>query len=264
MFKKIILLLMVWAQPLHAKFNVCEFSLENGLRVVCVEKKNSPIALFSVWYRCGSKCDAVSKTGAAHYLEHMAIASNRRSCDFLERIGAEHNAFTSINLICFYEIVPQEYLERVFEYEAERMDSLRIDDGEFKSERGAILEERNQRVDNDPDGARREVMLSNVFNREIGGAALIGWKHEIESIQKQDLHEFHQKWFAPNNATLVIVGDFDLNYVKNLSEKYWGIKKAKKIPEEKTEDRGFLCLKEVAYSSSKKGLLSSIEYVFGV
>ncbi|MDR3186828.1 MAG: insulinase family protein [Holosporaceae bacterium] len=262
--KKIVLLLMFLTPILQAKFDACEFSLRNGLRVVCIRKKNSPIALFSIWYRCGSKCDAVSKTGVAHYLEHMAIASNRQSRDFLEGMGAEYNAFTSINLICFHEIVLQENLERVFEYEAERMESPRIDDKEFLSEKGAILEERNQRVDNDPDGARHEVLLSNIFNRKVGGAALIGWKHEIESIQKQDLHEFHQKWFAPNNAILVIVGDFNLDHIKNLSEKCFGVKKAKKIPNERTEIHGFPCLKEVSYSSHKNGLSSSVEYVYDV
>ncbi|MDR1375239.1 MAG: insulinase family protein [Holosporaceae bacterium] len=262
--KKIVLPLMLLAPILQAKFNACEFRLKNGLQVICVEKKSSPIVLFSIWYRCGSKCDAVSKTGVAHYLEHMAIASDKLSRDFLEGMGAEHNAFTSINLICFYEIVPLKALDRIFEYEAKRMELPSINDEEFVGEKGAILEERNQRVDNDPDGAQREVLLSNIFNREIGGSALIGWKHEIESIQKQDLYEFHQKWFAPNNAILVIVGDCSPDDVKTLAEKHFAIKKMKKMPEEKTENREFSGLKEIVCSSPKRGLFSSVEYIYNV
>ncbi|MDR1235711.1 MAG: insulinase family protein, partial [Holosporaceae bacterium] len=127
----------------YAKPDTVDFVLKNGLRVICIEKKTSPIIFFSIWYRCGSKDDAVSKSGVAHYLEHMAFVSKRMEFNtFLESVGALRNAFTSLNVICFHELVPKENIEVVFNHESMRMKSLDIADDAFLSEKGAILEER--------------------------------------------------------------------------------------------------------------------------
>jgi zinc protease len=218
---------------------------------------------------CGSKNDAISKSGVAHYLEHMAFVSNKMQFNnFLEYIGAERNAFTYINTICFHEIVPKEHIETVFQHESKRMISIDIDDKAFLSEKGAILEERSMRVDNDPKGAQNEVLLANLFNRQIGGIEIIGWKHEIEGLQKEDLYAFHDKWFAPNNAVIIISGDFDLDQIKSLVEKYFGPISEKKIDktlEEKTDSLSTnQCLKEVKYSSPKNGPYSFVSYIFRI
>jgi zinc protease len=247
---------------IQAKYEASEFVLKNGLRVVCIKKSTVPIVAFSIWYKCGSKCDAFSKSGTAHYLEHMAFVSNKEYEDFLEKIGAEYNAFTSIGTICFYEIVPKEHMETVFRCEADRMRSIRISDEVFFGEKGAILEERSMRVDNDPSGVQGEVFQANMFNRKIGGIEIIGWKHEINALQKQDLYDFHDKWFFPNNATIVIVGDFDLEDLKIMLKKYFENIQAKKLPQENDDLSVPTCFKEISYGSPKNGLLASILYLY--
>jgi zinc protease len=260
-----LLVLLLSVPGLQARYKAVEFRLKNGLRVVCVEKKTSPIVHFSICYMCGSSRDAASRSGVAHYLEHMAMASNKgKSKDFLEDIGAEHNAFTSLRAISFYEIVPLAHVETVFSHEAERMRSMDIDDGEFLGERGAILEERSMRIDNEPNGAAQEALLANLFNREAGGTPIIGWKHEIESIEKKDLYAFHRKWFAPNNAFVVIAGDFDLPQAKALAEKYFGDIAPKKLPIRRGGILKNQFIKEVKYGSQKTGAFSCICYVYGV
>jgi zinc protease len=189
--KKIIFSLIFLTFNSCAKYDAFEFALDNGLRVVCVKRNSVPIIAFSIWYKCGSKCDLVSKSGVAHYLEHTAFSSKKEFRDFLEEIGAECNAFTSFNTICFYEIVPKEHLETIFLNESDRMKSIQIDDTDFLSEKGAILEERSMRTDNDPEGAYQETMLANMFNRKTGGIGIIGWKHEINGIKKQETSQFY-------------------------------------------------------------------------
>jgi zinc protease len=263
--KKIILVLVFLVFNSQAKYNIVDFTLKNGLRVVSIEKKTSPIIFFSVWYKCGSQCDAISKSGVAHYLEHMAFCSNKMEfSNFLEDIGASKNAFTSINTICFYEVVPKENIEAVFVHEAKRMVSFNIEDHAFLSEKKAILEERSMRIDNNPDGAHREVILSNVFNREIGGTEIIGLRHEIESLTQEDLYKFHDQWFVPNNAIIVISGDFDLNQIKALAEKYFGKIPPKELTKISVKNSVPICLKKIEYSSPKNGELSSIEYIYRV
>jgi zinc protease len=253
----------------QAKYSVARFVLKNGLQVVCIKKKSAPIIFFSIWYCCGSKNDAISKSGVAHYLEHMAFSSNKMEfSELLEDIGALKNAFTSINAICFHEVVPKENIEMVFIHEAIRMVSLNFDDDVFQSEKGAILEERSMRVDNDPGGAMQESALANIFNRETGVIGIVGWKHEIETIIPEDLQKFHDKWFAPNNALIVISGDFELDHIKKLAEKFFGKIPSKQIEKPRNVSDVFpkttVCLKEIRYGSPKSGSLAVVEYVYRV
>jgi zinc protease len=251
----------------QAKRRVVEFTLSNGLRVIFIKKKTSPIIFFSVWYKCGSKDDATSKSGAAHYLEHMAFASNKMEfSSFLEDVGAILNAFTSFNVICFHEIVPKENIETVIDHEARRMSSLDVNEQIFKAEKGAILEERSFRIDNNPSGAAQEVLLANIFNRGIGGIEIIGWEHEIKSLTEEDLQKYHEKYFAPNNAIIIVSGDFNLDAVKELLEEHFG-----KIPPKQIKKRfdgnttariPNICLKEIKYGSPKNGSSSSAEYIY--
>jgi len=249
----------------YSKYDVKSFTLKNGLQVFCIEKKTVPIIFFSVWYKCGSKCDAVSKSGVAHYLEHMAFLTNNMEFgNLLEDAGADKDAFTSINTICFYETVPKEMIKTVLFHEAARMISIDVDDAAFSSEKKAILEERSLSIDNDPGGAKNECLLANVFNRGIGGVPVIGWKHEIKSITKDDLYKFHSKWFAPNNAVLVISGDFDFNQIKTLVEEYFGKIPPKELEEKSEEILTASDFKEISYGSSKNGNYSAIEYIYSV
>jgi zinc protease len=144
------------------------------------------------------------------------------------------------------------------------MKSLDIADDAFLSEKNAILEERSMRIDNDPDGVMQELWLTNVFSRKVGGIEIIGWRHEIESLQKEDLYKFHDKWFAPDNALIIVSGDFDLEKIKDLAEKYFGKIPPKNNKVAATEIETFPCVKEIAYGSPKNRESSSVEYIYKV
>lgn len=268
MFKKLfiaLLLFCICSVETHGKYEVLEFMLKNGLHVKYIKKSTSPIIEFSIWYRCGSSYDAISKSGVAHYLEHMAFCSDNGFFDeFLEKIGAERNAFTSLKTICFYEIVPSEHIEAVFKHEAIRMESMSPNNTKFITERGAIIEERNMKIDTNPSGQYQEVLSANLFNRMPGGISIIGLKSEIESITEKDLLDFHNKWFCPNNATLIIVGDIEFNQVKHLTEKYFGRLNRKNIA---TINKAYpipTFEKDINFSSPKNGSSAEISYIYSV
>lgn len=206
------------------------FTLKNGLQIICIESLKLPIVSFSIWYKCGARCDLLGKSGAAHYLEHMACSLNDGKFDaFLDEIGAYRNAMTGTSLVCFFEIFSKEHLETVFKNEAERLKTIKIDDKVFESERGAILEERNMRFDNSHSGRMLEVEWAHLFNRQLGGVSIIGWQREIENLKKEDLIDFHKEWFAPNNAVIIVIGDINFENIKMLTQKYFGDIKEKQI-----------------------------------
>lgn len=249
----------------NADFKAGEFSLKNGMKVIMIEKKSVPIISLSVWYKCGSKCDMLSKSGAAHFLEHLACENHKRAfSDYLEEIGAENNAFTFFNTICFYEIFPSDCFEKVLSFESERMKSLEIEDKVFQNEKKAILEERGMRVDADVQGRYGEVFLSNIFNRQIGGIEVIGWKHEIESIEIEDLQAFYKKWITPNNAILILVGDFEKKSAKELIEKYFGTVSRGDSPKISSLSNKEFNKKLIECRSTENGPSSAITYVLKV
>lgn len=227
----IFLLLFLFSFGVYGNYDiVADFKLKNGLRVICINKKTLPIVCFSVFYNCGSVNEEASKSGVAHYLEHMAFCGDKGIfSQFLESVGAEYNAFTSLRYICFYEIVSNAHLEEIIKNEARRMEHIDVDQEKFVSEKGAILEERNMRTDNAPFGQFIETFAANVFNRQLGGILPIGWRNEIEKTEPKDIVDFHDKWFAPNNAIVLVVGDVDVERVKSLTKKYFGPIKSKKI-----------------------------------
>lgn len=264
--KVIVLLFFIFSFDLHAKYNiVSDFTLNNGLRIVCIDKKELPIVCCSVFYKCGSINETPSKSGIAHFLEHMAFCGdNGAFSDFLENAGAEDNAFTSFRTICFYEIVPINHLETVFKYESRRMEFMDINKEKFLSEKGAILEERSMRCDNIPQGQYLESIDAALFNRMSGGIHPIGWRHEIESTEPQDLIDFHDKWFAPNNAVILIVGDINIAKIKSLAEKYFAKIKSKEIAKINDDAIKPKEIKKIELKSSKIGTEAEVNYTYFV
>ena len=262
--KKLLFFLFFSIFTVNAEFKADEFSLKNGLKVVMIEKKSVPIVKCSIWFHCGSECDALSKSGEAHFLEHLACENHKREfSSYLDDIGAQNNAFTSINTICFYEIFPKECLEKVLSFESKRTKSLEIEDKVFQNEKKAILEERGMRIDSDDHGKYYEVFSSNVFNRQVGGIYIVGWKHEIESIEIEDLKSYYKTWIVPNNATIILVGDFNKKEAKRLIKKYFEDIPASKLPEkistfQRTYGRKFIECR------SAQTALSTIKYTYKV
>lgn len=263
--KKLLLFLFFSIFTANANFKVDEFSLKNGMKVIMVERKSAPVISLSVWYKCGSKCDMLSKSGVAHFLEHLAFLNHKREfCNYLDKIGAEKNAFTSVNTICFYEIFPKYCFEKVLSFESERMKSLEIEDKVFQNEKKAISEERGMRVDSSNLGKYYEVFLSNIFNRQTGGIEVIGWKHEIESIEIEDLKAFYRTWIVPNNATIILVGDFEKPEAERLIKKYFENIPPVKLPENRSLKGSALSKKSIECKSAENGSISKIKYTHKV
>ncbi len=262
--KKLLFLLSFLLFSANADYKLEEFFLKNGLRVVFIERKSVPIIECSIWFRCGSKCDALLKSGEAHFLEHWACENHKRKfSNYLDDIGAENNAFTSINTICFYEIFPKECLEKVLSFESERIRSLEIEDKVFQNEKRAILEERGMRIDSDVHGRNYEVFASNVFNRQIGGIDVIGWKHEIESIEVEDLKDYYEKWIVPNNATIILVGNFDKEVAKQLIKKYFEEIPSAELPQKISSPKKIESKKSIECRSTQTNS-SAIKYIYKV
>lgn len=263
--KKLLFFLFFSVFSANANFKADEFSLKNGMKVIMIERKSVPIVSLSIWYRCGSECDMLSKSGVAHFLEHLAFLNHKQKfSNYLDKIGAEKNAFTSFNTICFYEIFPKDCFEKVLSFESERMRSLEIEDKVFQNEKKAILEERGVSVDSSNSGKYYEVFLSNIFNRQIGGIEVIGWKHEIESIEIEDLKTFYKTWIVPNNATIILVGDFEKSEAERLIKKYFEDIPPTKLPENCSFKKNALSKKSIECKSVENGPISRMKYTHKV
>lgn len=248
---------------LEARYNVvANFFLPNGMQVICIDKKGLPIVTFSVYYKCGSVNEIPSKSGVAHYLEHMAFSD--QCMQFLESIGAERNAFTSFRCICFFEVASTDHLDTICEYESKRMKNFEIDPKKFITEKGAILEERSMVCDNNPAGQCSEAFFANCFNRALGGIHIIGWKHEISATEQQDLFDFHDKWMVPNNAIAIIVGDIDLSQIESLMDKHFASIKPRPLSTLNDERKRPEHKKKIELKSTKVGTSAGCDYFYFV
>lgn len=257
------LLLFGNSAKIEAKYNVvANFFLPNGMQVICIDKKGLPIISFSIYYKCGSVNEIPSKSGVAHYLEHMAFS--KECMEFLESIGAERNAFTSFRCICFFEVASTDHLDTICSFESNRMKNFQIDPKKFLTEKGAILEERSMCCDNSPPGQCLEAFLANCFNRVLGGIHIIGWKHEIAATEQQDLFAFHDKWMVPNNAVAIIVGDIDINQIESLMDKHFAPIEPQDLEKLNDQQKRPEYAKTIELRSTKVGTSASCDYFYFV
>jgi zinc protease len=208
-------------------FNAQSFTLDNGLQVVLVENHRAPIVSHMMWYRVGGADDPPAHSGLAHMFEHIMFrgSENVPPGEYSKRIralGGEDNAFTSYDYTAYYANIASEYLEDVMRMEADRIQGLVIDGAEFASEQKVVMEERRLRTDNDPRNRFYEQLGYNLYPHHPYGIPLIGWMSEIADLTTEDAHEFYKKWYAPNNAILVVSGDITLEKLKSLATKYYG------------------------------------------
>jgi zinc protease len=239
MMKNFVLLITVlytWIQPcLAGLFNPQTFTLKNGLQVVVLENHRAGVVGHSVWYKIGASDDPWGKSGLAHYLEHMMFKGPEGSASAqyqfeISRIGGQQNAATDHDTTHYYAIVATEHLEKVVALESARMRHLDIVDAQAGTELDVILEERNMRFENDPFGRCMEILPARFFYNHPYRLPMIGWEHEIRGLTPQDIRDFYQKWYAPNNAIAIFAGDITLARAKELAEKYYGDIPAKTLP----------------------------------
>lgn len=208
-------------------FNASEFRLKNGLKVIVVENDRAPIVSQMIWYNVGSVDEEYGKSGLAHFLEHLMFKGttqfpNGYFSKYISKNGGSENAFTSFDYTAYYQIIPSDKVEKIIELESDRMRNLTLTKEQVETEKKVILEERYQRIDSSPSAILDESMRKSLFPNHAYGTPIIGWEHEIESLDYQDVKQFYKKYYIPSNATLIFSGDISLEKAKRLTKKYFG------------------------------------------
>jgi zinc protease len=231
----VLLLALPTAAARAALFHPETFTLANGLQVVVVPNRNSPAVTQMVWYKAGRADEQPGKSGIAHFLEHLMFKGTRTTPPgefdrLVARNGGRQNAFTSQDYTAFYQTVAKDRLALVMRLEADRMTNLTLSDDQVTPERQVIIEERRMRVDNDPAAQFDEQLRASLFLNQGYRVPVIGWKQEMEGLDRADALAWYGRWYAPNNAILIVAGDVSAAEVRPLAEKYYGVIPARALP----------------------------------
>jgi zinc protease len=207
--------------------DVTSFNLDNGLEVVVIEDHRAPVVVQMVWYRAGAADEKPGVSGVAHFLEHLMFKGTKDVAPgafskSVEANGGSDNAFTAWDYTAYYQRIASDRLEMVMKMEADRMRNLTLSEDDWKTEREVIIEERNQRTDSDPGAIFGEQRRAAQYLNHPYGTPVIGWRHEMEALTRQDALDWYRTYYAPNDAVLVVAGDVAPDAVKALAEKYYG------------------------------------------
>jgi zinc protease len=206
---------------------VAQFTLSNGLVVVVIPDRRTPVVTHMLWYRVGAADEPAGKSGIAHFLEHLMFKGTAKNpagrfSQQLATIGGQENAFTSYDYTGYFQRVAREHLATLMEFEADRMTGLVLTDAVIAAERNVILEERNQRIDNEPGARLSEQVQAAQYLNHPYHRPTIGWRHEMETLDREDALAFYRRFYAPDNAILIVAGDVGADEVKALAEKTYG------------------------------------------
>lgn len=207
--------------------DVTTFRLSNGMDVVVIEDHRAPAVTQMVWYRVGAADEPPGQSGIAHFFEHLmfkgtdALAPGEFSAT-VEANGGDDNAFTSWDYTAYFQRVAGDRLDLMMQMEADRMRNLRLLEEEVATERAVIIEERKQRIDSSPGALLNEQMRAAQFLNHPYGIPVIGWKHEMEALDRQKALDFYRLYYAPNNAVLVVAGDVRPEAVRAMAERHYG------------------------------------------
>lgn len=220
---------------LKIELPVEKYTLENGLTVLLLEDHRVPVISYHTWYKVGSKDEEEGITGSAHMLEHMMFQGAKKYTGkemhrLMDENGISWNAFTTYDYTGFYMNLPSNKLELVMDIEFDRMSSLTLDEAHFVRERDVVKEERRMRVDNNPQGLLWELSMSTFFKTSPYRWPVIGWMKDIEKFDVPTMRKYYQQYYGPNNAVLVIAGDFQPAKVKKMVQKYYGALPARPVP----------------------------------
>jgi zinc protease len=212
-----------------------EFMLENGMKIIVKEDHRAPTAAHMVWYRIGSMDEINGTTGVAHALEHMMFkgTTSLKPGEFSARVaalGGRENAFTSKDYTAYYQQIEKSRLEAVMALEADRMANLVFDKDEFSREIKVVMEERRLRTEDQASARVYEALNAAAFVAHPYHHPIVGWMDDLEHMTVEDAKAWHDRFYAPNNATMVVTGDVDAQQVRTLAEKYFGKIATKSIP----------------------------------
>lgn len=239
-FVAIVLTLMahsvLWPARVHAQnVDVTSQTLDNGLQVVVIPDRRTPVVTHMIWYKAGGADEIPGKSGVAHFLEHLLFKATKTypAGEFsrkIAEIGGQENAFTTSDYTAYYQQVTPEALEMVMRYEADRMRNLVLTEIDVEKERAVVLEERAQRTDTRPGGMLTEAMRAALYQNHPYGIPNIGWEHEIRSLTLRDMLEFYDRFYRPGNAIVVVAGDVDAATVMRYAEATYGLIEAVDLP----------------------------------
>ena len=213
--------------PAMADERVTDFRLDNGLQVVVIEDHRAPVVVQMVWYRVGSADEKPGETGLAHFLEHLMFKGTKTMAPgtFSTTIaanGGNDNAFTSHDYTAYFQRIAADRLPMVMAMEADRMANLVLGEEDVLTERNVVLEERATRVESQPDGLFSEQQSAITYLNHPYGKPVIGWRHELEVLNRDAALAFYRQHYAPDNAVVIIAGDVDPAEVRKLAEEYYG------------------------------------------
>jgi zinc protease len=214
------------------------FTLANGMTLIVQPDRRAPTVVHMLWVRVGSMDEVDGGSGVAHALEHMMFKGTPRlkPGEFSRRVaalGGRENAFTSRDATVYHQQVPAQHLEAVMRLEADRFAHNRWDDGEFLREIEVIKEERRQRTEESPRARMFEAFTAMSFQASPYRRPVIGWMSDLDSMTPQDVRDFHQRWYVPGNAAVVIAGDVDVAQVKALAERIYASLPERPVPARK-------------------------------
>ncbi|MGA9996826.1 MAG: pitrilysin family protein, partial [Pyrinomonadaceae bacterium] len=209
------------------RINFKERTLANGLKFYSIEDHSSPTVAIHVWYHVGGKDDPQGRSGFAHLFEHIMFKSTKNmKSEMMDRltedVGGENNAFTAEDVTVYHETVPSNYLETLVWAESDRLSSLNVDDANFKSERSVVQEEFRQSILAPPYGKLELLIEDKSWTKHPYKRSVIGSIEDLEAATLQDVQQFHSNYYRPDNATLVIAGDFDQKQLDTWVDKYFG------------------------------------------
>ncbi len=224
--KSLFILILTMPMTTFAEISVQEFKLNNGLKLIVQEDHRSPVVVSQVWYRAGALDEVNGKTGVAHVLEHMMFKGTKQLAagQFSRKIaaaGGKENAFTGQDYTCYFQQLEKSHLPLSFKLESDRMVNLQITDAEFAKEIKVVMEERRWRTDDKPQSMVNEQFQATSFRAHPYGRPVVGHMNDLENMTAADAREWYKNWYAPNNATLVVVGDVKTQEVLKLAKQYF-------------------------------------------
>ncbi len=210
-----------------ASTTITQHRLGNGMDVVIIPDHRAPVVTHMVWYRNGAADDPQGKSGIAHFLEHLMFKGTEKNpagkfSELVSDLGGQENAFTSNDFTAYFQRIPKEHLAVCMDYEADRMKNLVLTDELVTPERNVVLEERRMRTDSDPSEILDEAMSAAVYSTHPYGKPVIGWEHEIESLDRSDAFNYYERFYTPENAILIVAGDIEPAATIALAEQVYG------------------------------------------
>ena len=215
-----------------------EFRLANGMQVIVRENHRAPVVVSQVWYRVGSSYEHVGISGISHVLEHMMFKGTERYglgefSRIIAELGGRQNAFTGRDFTAYFQTLERSHLELALELEADRMRNLLLDEEEFSREIQVVMEERRLRTDDNPNAWTHEQFMASAFHVNPYQIPIIGWMDDLENMTVADVRDWYDRYYAPNNAILVVAGDVRAEEVLAMAQRHFGPIAARPLPVEK-------------------------------